>query len=156
MSVYYGNGELYHHGIKGQKWGIRRYQNNDGSYTPSGKKRHRDSNPDNKTKRDKAAKIVKNVAKVAITSAAIDAGIQYLIKRDVDFNKLMRHTALNVGANIAVKTGVKHLIKKNADPKRLIRPAVPMGEGLGVKSINYVAAHNMQNRRMKSVNGGKL
>lgn len=27
---------LYHHGIKGQKWGIRRFQNPDGSYTPAG------------------------------------------------------------------------------------------------------------------------
>lgn len=23
--------ELYHHGIKGQRWGVRRYQNEDGS-----------------------------------------------------------------------------------------------------------------------------
>lgn len=33
------NTELYHHGIKGQRWGIRRYQNKDGSLTPAGKKR---------------------------------------------------------------------------------------------------------------------
>lgn len=32
--------ELYHHGIKGQKWGIRRYQNPDGSYTSAGLKRY--------------------------------------------------------------------------------------------------------------------
>lgn len=31
------NGVLYHHGIKGQKWGERRYQNADGSYTPNAK-----------------------------------------------------------------------------------------------------------------------
>lgn len=31
--------EIYHHGIKGQKWGVRRYQNPDGSLTSAGKKR---------------------------------------------------------------------------------------------------------------------
>lgn len=31
--------ELYHHGIKGQKWGVRRFQNKDGSLTLAGKKR---------------------------------------------------------------------------------------------------------------------
>ena len=30
-----------HHGIKGQKWGVRRYQNKDGSLTPAGRKRIR-------------------------------------------------------------------------------------------------------------------
>lgn len=32
--------ELKHHGIKGQKWGVRRFRNNDGSLTPAGKKRY--------------------------------------------------------------------------------------------------------------------
>ena len=32
--------ELYHHGIKGQKWGVRRFQNEDGSLTSAGRKRY--------------------------------------------------------------------------------------------------------------------
>lgn len=31
---------LAHHGILGMKWGVRRYQNSDGSLTPAGKKRY--------------------------------------------------------------------------------------------------------------------
>lgn len=32
--------ELYHHGIKGQKWGVRRFQNSDGTFTQAGKERY--------------------------------------------------------------------------------------------------------------------
>ena len=42
-------GELYHHGIKGQKWGVRRFQNKDGSLTPAGKKRYDEPNVGRKT-----------------------------------------------------------------------------------------------------------
>lgn len=37
------NDYLMHHGILGMKWGIRRYQNKDGSLTPEGEKRYLDS-----------------------------------------------------------------------------------------------------------------
>ena len=40
--IEYDNEKPYiaHHGILGQKWGIRRYQNSDGTLTPEGKKRY--------------------------------------------------------------------------------------------------------------------
>lgn len=36
--------ELYHWGIKGMKWGVRRYQNKDGTLTAAGRKHYGDGN----------------------------------------------------------------------------------------------------------------
>lgn len=42
------NNTLTHHGIKGQRWGVRRYQNPDGSLTKAGKKRRETEDNDKK------------------------------------------------------------------------------------------------------------
>lgn len=44
---------LAHYGTKGMRWGVRRYQNKDGSLTPAGKKRYdRDIQENNAKKKD--------------------------------------------------------------------------------------------------------
>lgn len=40
---------IYHSGVKGMKWGVRRYQNKDGSLTAAGKKKYSNWSDDAKT-----------------------------------------------------------------------------------------------------------
>ena len=53
------NRELYHWGIKGMKWGRRRYQNKDGSLTPEGRKRYGEDDP-NETTDQKRERLLKS------------------------------------------------------------------------------------------------
>ena len=67
--------ELYHHGIKGQRWGVRRYQNSDGTLTAKGRARYYSSVDVNKAFRE--TKNRPNVIKaknVARTAAVVTAG----------------------------------------------------------------------------------
>ena len=50
--------ELYHYGVKGQKWGVRRYQNEDGTLTAAGQARYNSdgSNKDPKKMSDEDLK----------------------------------------------------------------------------------------------------
>ena len=64
--------ELQHFGIKGMKWGVRRYQNKDGSLTPAGKKRY-DESDEEREKKEKSKKTKAKVATAAVATAAVAA-----------------------------------------------------------------------------------
>ena len=66
--------ELYHHGIKGMRWGVRRFQNKSGSLTPAGKKRYSDDNRKTQAsgKGEKVFNALKKGANAALDKASDD------------------------------------------------------------------------------------
>lgn len=67
--------ELYRHGIKGMKWGVRRYQNYDGSYTKAGMKRYNEAMA-NYEKADERYKTAKAQYKNAKKSGSSTTGME--------------------------------------------------------------------------------
>lgn len=84
--------EMYHYGIKGMKWGRRRFQNTDGSLTPAGKKRYLDYNESNTSTLKQISK-----SKYVKTGAKVTAAVLFAVgmnKVTQDFNDEMMEKAL--------------------------------------------------------------
>ena len=90
------DGELKHYGVLGMKWGVRRYQNKDGTLTNAGKKRYsgEESTTDEAAK-DKARrrKIILGASAATVVLAAIGGAIIYANKtssyrKSIDANSL--------------------------------------------------------------------
>lgn len=62
--------ELKHHGIKGMKWGVRRFQNSDGSLTPEGRKRYNSDDLKETQKKVEKGKAMVDGVKKTRTKAA--------------------------------------------------------------------------------------
>lgn len=168
--------ELQHHGILGMKWGVRRFQNYDGSYTKKGLERY------NKVKSlydeaDKRVKSLKNEPKDSIKEAKMerkkakrDLSKAYdSLKNDYRADKgkdLYRHgktindinsktSMLNLAAVVGtpiLATGVKKIYSANGKTEYKIAAAAAVGTiAAGIGFVNAQA--NMQKKDLRAYYG---
>lgn len=94
------NNELTHHQIKGAKWGVRRYQNKDGSLTPAGRARYaRDAREREFDKYDESSgKYYKSSKKNGRTDLNVDA--HRYVKEDMERTRNLANEGRNLSSNL--------------------------------------------------------
>lgn len=123
---------LKHHGIKGMKWGIRRYQNKDGTLTAAGKRRYsiigKDPTPDR----------LKNVMK---KDGYNDPTPERLKNQTRSLTSAQKRKIARVGVGIATVAAAAYVVHENPEK---IGKAMSRFKGMKIKDISDTAVNRGQ------------
>ena len=106
--------ELCHHGIRGQRWGRRRYQYEDGSLTPEGEKRYEVVGKRTIRYEDTRNRLRAMKTAAALTGAAVVAGKVYKTKKKIETAKKVASFSGTAIARSVIYKASK-VVKQRAD-----------------------------------------
>lgn len=159
INVYYAisnQNALYHHGVLGQKWGARRYQNKDGTRTAEGKQRAETNKKTPLTPEQKAARKKKRllIAAGVVTTGVILKKIRKVQKEDPGHYKNLVKKGASAVASSAAK-GIKEGVEEG--PKKAIKAVVVGASMLGAKKLlDMYAGKDVAGQIMNANNSKKI
>ncbi len=123
---------LEHHGIKGQRWGIRRFQNKDGSLTPVGEKRY--DIPDTKSNH-----------RIALESKYLKDGMSKADAEQAAAKRIKVEKWIAAAAGVAVLAGAAYVTKQEIGKRY---SGVLLKSGTTLTNINALGDQQNLDRRL--------
>ena len=164
---------LAHHGIKGQRWGIRRFQREDGSLTFAGRKRYNDDTSDVKKRAEKTnrdynpaamnSKTKKSNHRLKLEKIYLEKG---LTQKDAELQAYKREKtekALAIVGGLTIAAAVAYVAYKYHDKTvdKVIQPGtllqnISRDDTLGVRDAFYSSRTQMDNTKYRGIYGSSI
>lgn len=130
IELYYGSNELYHHGILGQKWGVRRFQNEDGTYTRDGKERRSIKKEERVQKKEAYKKRISDISNMS--DSDLDSRINRL-KKEQELKRLEKENTYPTNNGKKIVESILSDTGKQVATKLLTASLVALGSAAVVK-----------------------
>lgn len=145
------NNELCHHGVKGMKWGIRRYQNKNGSLTAEGKKKYYTNGRINQHGINAREKARRTRAVTGVGGLLTNATISYMKYQGAKYASDLIHARGNMKLYQMQRAGADYKSMKNMAAAHIAAMAViqtaaiyPLAKSV-VKTTRYAVDERYRN-----------